>query len=130
MPDNIPGCTLRGYEVVKYDAFPIVVTEAAREKIALLAHKDGKARLLRVEVTSGGCSGKQYCFNMVEYDDLDCENDIILAADMPMVVVDRMSLEELKGATVDYSTSLQWTGFVVQDNPQSKMSCSCGSSFS
>lgn len=45
------------------------------------------------------------------------------------VVVDKNSLEFLKGATVDYHAELIRTGFKILSNPRAEQGCSCGSSF-
>jgi iron-sulfur cluster assembly accessory protein len=44
------------------------------------------------------------------------------------VVIDRMSLPYLAGATIDYADTLQRQGFVI-DNPNAAGSCACGDSF-
>lgn len=45
------------------------------------------------------------------------------------VVVDKTSLDLVKGATVDYQQDLMKSAFAVVDNPQSESACGCGSSF-
>ena len=44
------------------------------------------------------------------------------------VVIDRLSLPYLAGATIDYADTLQRQGFVI-DNPNATGSCACGDSF-
>jgi Uncharacterized conserved protein len=44
------------------------------------------------------------------------------------VVVDRMSMPYLAGATIDFVDGLQGRGFLI-DNPNARGSCSCGDSF-
>jgi iron-sulfur cluster assembly accessory protein len=44
------------------------------------------------------------------------------------VVVDRMSVPYLAGATIDFVDGLQQQGFVI-DNPNAQGSCACGDSF-
>ena len=46
------------------------------------------------------------------------------------IVSDNLSLELIKGSTVDYETELIKSAFIVKDNPQSSGKCSCGVSFS
>lgn len=49
---------------------------------------------------------------------------------LPQLLCDKVSLELLKGATVDYQEDLMRAAFVVNDNPNAGSSCGCGSSFS
>ncbi|HET6825272.1 MAG TPA: iron-sulfur cluster assembly accessory protein, partial [Amnibacterium sp.] len=44
------------------------------------------------------------------------------------VVVDRMSVPYLDGATVDFEDTIQKQGFTI-DNPNAQGSCACGDSF-
>ena len=44
------------------------------------------------------------------------------------VVVDRMSMPYLAGATIDFVDGLQQQGFTI-DNPNAQGSCACGDSF-
>jgi iron-sulfur cluster assembly accessory protein len=44
------------------------------------------------------------------------------------VVIDRMSIPYLAGATIDFVDSLHGRGFVI-DNPNAQGSCACGDSF-
>lgn len=46
------------------------------------------------------------------------------------VVVDEMSLDILKGSSIDYSEEIIRSSFRVVDNPKAEMGCSCGVSFS
>jgi iron-sulfur cluster assembly accessory protein len=45
------------------------------------------------------------------------------------VVVDTISLEMLRGSTVDYKDELIRSAFQVSSNPKADHGCSCGSSF-
>ncbi len=45
------------------------------------------------------------------------------------LVVDNISYDFVKGATVDFSTDLLRSSFQVASNPQAVGSCGCGSSF-
>jgi iron-sulfur cluster assembly protein len=44
------------------------------------------------------------------------------------VVVDEISIDYLRGATVDYVESVMGSGFKIE-NPNALSSCGCGSSF-
>ena len=45
------------------------------------------------------------------------------------VVVDNVSLELLRGASVDFEDDLMRSAFAITSNPQADSSCGCGSSF-
>ena len=78
--------------------------------------------MLRIGVSAGGCSGFQYDFsfdNKIDKNDLKHEN----------IVVDKSSLDLLKGSEVDFSEELIGASFKIS-NPKTKSSCGCGISFS
>lgn len=82
---------------------------------------------LRLSVQGGGCSGFQYEFSLEEQSPL--EDDAVFVQDGVSVICDSVSLEFLKGATVDFESDLIRSGFVVHENPNASTSCGCGSSF-
>lgn len=80
---------------------------------------------LRVFVSGGGCSGMQYGMALesnVRATDLSCEFDGI------KVVVDEVSIDYMRGATVDFVDDVMGSGFKI-DNPNAVASCGCGHSF-
>ncbi|XP_041132381.1 uncharacterized protein LOC121330145 isoform X2 [Polyodon spathula] len=82
---------------------------------------------LRVQVEGGGCSGFQYKYSV---DTIKNEDDRVFEQDGVGVVVDRDSLEFIKGGTLDFSQELIRSAFQIVANPQAEQGCSCGSSFS
>ena len=46
------------------------------------------------------------------------------------VLVDEITLDMIKGSTIDYKTEMMRTSFEVVDNPNAELGCSCGTSFS
>ena len=54
----------------------------------------------------------------------------VFERDDAKVIVDEVSLEYIKGATVDYHEELIRSAFRVIDIPMSENGCSCGISFS
>ena len=94
--------------------------EAVRE---LLEKRDLKEYALRVFVSGGGCSGFQY--GMALEKDIRPE-DISAEFDGVKVVVDEVSIEYLRGSTVDYIETPEGNGFKIE-NPNFIPSCGCGS---
>ncbi len=47
----------------------------------------------------------------------------------PKVVLDRPSLELLRGSKIDYTMELIGSQFKIVDNPHATSSCGCGTSF-
>ena len=97
-------------------------SKKAVEKINQLISKKPSGTFFRIAVKGGGCSGFKYDFsfdNKIEENDLKHEN----------VVIDKSSLEMLKGSNVDFSQELIGDSFKIL-NPKTKSSCGCGISFS
>ena len=97
-------------------------SEKAVEKINQLLAKKPQGTFFRIAVNGGGCSGFKYDFsfdNKIEADDLKQNN----------IVVDKSSLNLLKGSLVDFSEELIGNSFKIS-NPKTKSSCGCGISFS
>ena len=69
---------------------------------------------LRVAVEGGGCSGFQYNFSLISFDEKK-KDDVVFERDGVIVVVDKLSLEFLKGATIDYSEELIRASFMVRN---------------
>ena len=105
----------------------LTVTPAAAAKIReLMAEEsDGDTLVLRVAIQGGGCSGFQYGLG---FDTQPAEGDHELVLEGVNVVVDAFSAPYLRGATIDFLTGLQESGFKI-DNPNASSSCGCGHSF-
>ncbi len=106
-------------------AQPLILTESAAARVALIAGKQGKPAVLRLAVEGGGCSGFQYKFDLADGPDGD---DLVSETAGVRLVVDPVSLDLVAGATVDYVESLGGAAFKVE-NPQAAAGCGCGSSF-
>lgn len=106
---------------------PLNFSAAAAAKVRELIREEGNESLaLRVYIQGGGCSGFQYGF---EFDENRAEDDVAVATDGVVLLVDPLSLQYLMGAEVDYTESLHGAQFVIR-NPNAKSTCGCGSSFS
>jgi iron-sulfur cluster insertion protein len=109
------------------DLQPVIVTESAAKRIATLMSREGNPDLfLRVAVLGGGCSGFQYTFN---FDDARTEDDLVIARDGAVVVIDSTSLDLLRGSQIDFVEDMVGSAFAIK-NPNASSSCGCGNSFS
>lgn len=101
------------------------LTESAKNKLKSVFENKPNS-FLRLSVTSGGCNGFNYTFDI---DDKQTENDLEIIIDELKVVVDKTSNNYVDGSTIDFVTELQASHFKVI-NPNATSSCSCGTSFS
>ncbi|WP_352396735.1 iron-sulfur cluster assembly accessory protein [Kineosporia sp. NBRC 101677] len=132
------------------------VTPRAFAKVQSLLQREGRPDLrLRIAVQPGGCVGLQY---ELYFDERLLDGDQIqhfpqqsgemseslldaqqAAGCLPSddarsslngfaLVLDRVTVPEVRGSTLDFVDTLQKTGFVI-DNPRAKQSCACGDSF-
>ena len=101
---------------------PPTVTDRAFKKI----DSSCESKTLRVAVKGGGCSGFQYVFSMVDQVN---EDDQVFEKYECKVIIDKMSLEFLQGAEIDYREELIGSSFKIS-NPNASSSCGCGTSFS
>ena len=102
-----------------------VLTAAAAARVRAIAERTGGMAALRLSVDGGGCSGFTYRFGLAESVDAD---DRVSETDGVRLVVDMISLDLLRGASVDFVESLGGASFKI-DNPQATAGCGCGSSF-
>ena len=105
---------------------PFSVTESAARRIAFLASREARHVMMRVAVLGGGCSGFQYKFDVER---LRAEDDLVIARDSAVVLVDPASVPFLAGSEVDFVDDLIGASFRVV-NPNATASCGCGTSFS
>jgi iron-sulfur cluster insertion protein len=110
----------------------LIFTDAAAKKVHSLIVEENNPNLnLRVYITGGGCSGFQYGFTFdedINADDHVIKNTISENA-VVKLLVDSMSFQYLKDATIDYREDINGAQFVIR-NPNAKTTCGCGSSFS
>ena len=97
-------------------------SKKAVEKINQLISKKPPGTFFRIAVKGGGGSGVKYDFSFdskIDNNDLKHEN----------IVIDKSSLDMLKGSQVDFTNELIGSSFKIS-NPKTKSSCGCGVSFS
>ena len=105
----------------------ITLTDTATTKVSELITAEGEPDLaLRVAVRPGGCSGFSY---EMFFDSEIADDDLAQSYGDVKLVCDPSSAEMLVGATLDYTESIQETGFKI-NNPNAERTCGCGSSFS
>jgi iron-sulfur cluster assembly accessory protein len=104
----------------------VVLSETAAGKVKHLLDQEGRDDLaLRIAVQPGGCSGLRY---QLFFDERSLEGDVVTDFGGVNVVVDRMSVPYLAGATIDFVDTIEKQGFTI-DNPNAGGSCACGDSF-
>jgi iron-sulfur cluster assembly accessory protein len=104
----------------------VVLTSGAASKVRTLLEQEGRDDLaLRIAVQPGGCSGLRY---QLFFDERSLDGDQVREFDGVNVVVDRMSVPYLMGATIDFVDTIEKQGFTI-DNPTATGSCACGDSF-
>jgi iron-sulfur cluster assembly protein len=99
---------------------------AAEEILGLMARMDKQESALRIYVAGGGCSGLSYQMGI---EDMVEESDFLYNCHGVKVVVDPMSINYVRGASIDFVEDEMGGGFKI-DNPNAVRSCGCGSSFS
>ncbi len=104
----------------------VTLTPSAVQAVRdLLAKRNLEGYALRVYIAGGGCSGFQYGMALepnIRDTDLTAEFDGV------KVVVDDVSIDYLRGASVDYVDGVMGSGFKIE-NPNAVSTCGCGSSF-
>ena len=105
----------------------VTLTDVAATKVKTLLEQEGRTDLaLRIAVQPGGCSGLRY---QLFFDDRTLDGDDRHSYDGFSLVVDRMSVPYLGGATIDFVDTIEKQGFTI-DNPNATGSFACGDSFS
>lgn len=120
-------------ETTETPTHEVTLTQVAAAKVASLLVQEGRDDLrLRVAVQPGGCSGLVY---QLYFDERLLDGDALRSfptgdgeLDSVEVVVDRMSVPYLSGATIDFADTIEKQGFTI-DNPNAAGSCACGESF-
>ena len=105
----------------------IELTDVAAQKVKTLLAQEGRDDLrLRIAVQPGGCSGLIY---QLYFDERLLDGDAVRDFGGVEVIVDKMSVPYLAGATIDFADTIEKQGFTI-DNPNAGSSCACGDSFS
>jgi iron-sulfur cluster assembly accessory protein len=113
---------------VSAPGFALVLTDRAAEEVQKFIAAEAvpvETAGLRVSVLPGGCSGFKYSLNIEER---ALEDDVVMEINKTRIFMDGFSMQYLNGVIVDYTTSMQGSGFTFT-NPNATGGCGCGSSF-
>jgi iron-sulfur cluster assembly accessory protein len=122
-----PNVTPEAPQVEAPKGAPISLTPNAIAKVKeIMAQQTPVPTGLRVGVVGGGCSGFSYS---MAFENGAGMMDKTFDMDGLKVYVDATSIMYLNGCRVDYVETLEGAGFKF-DNPNTKSTCGCGSSFS
>ena len=115
----------------------LLLTPSAVRKLSALRAKaiadnkpNGDKLSLRIRVDGGGCSGFKYSFALESSGPSDEDRVFERVGSGARVIVDTVSLDLIKGSTVDWNEEMMRASFSIVNNPNSESSCGCGSSFS
>lgn len=102
------------------------ITESAAQRVKdMLAKRGTPEAMVRIGVTTAGCSGMSY---KLEYADVAEEGDRVFEQHGVRVVVDGKSLMVMDGLNMDFVSEQFKSGFRFS-NPKEKERCGCGESF-
>jgi iron-sulfur cluster assembly protein len=101
------------------------LTQAAAARLAALYAGGEQGKLLRIAVSTKGCSGMSYEMNWVT---AATPQDEVVTSHGLTVLVDRKASLFLIGTTMDYKVDKLTAGFTFE-NPNEKGRCGCGESF-
>ncbi|KAL5710654.1 hypothetical protein ACHQM5_021191 [Ranunculus cassubicifolius] len=96
------------------DTEPVFMTDNCIRRLKELHEKEASSqgKVLRLSVETGGCSGFQYAFLL---DDKTDSDDRVFEKEGVKLIVDNVSYDFVKGATVDYVEELIRSAFVFME---------------
>jgi iron-sulfur cluster assembly accessory protein len=106
-------------QVAQTVQFTQTAADAARD---VMEQKNLTGYALRLFISGGGCSGYKYGLAL---DNRLRTEDMIVEQDGIKLIVDEVSINYLRGATVDYVNDGENSGFKIT-NPNNLSTCSCG----
>ena len=107
------------------------ITNNCIKRIKLLQKKHGHDIRLRVSVDAGGCSGFQYHYDIEKppFEKDPDQIDYLYKQENTQIIIDDISMNLIKGSTIDYQGDLIRSAFIIIDNPNATEDCGCGVSF-
>jgi iron-sulfur cluster assembly protein len=103
----------------------MTLTDAAATRLRALYDKGEQGKLLRIGVSTKGCSGLSY---QMSWTDEPAPTDEVVTDKGLTVLVDRKASLFLIGTVMDYEVKSLASGFTFT-NPNEKGRCGCGESF-
>ena len=105
----------------------ICLTEKAAKRLSAVMEAEGKKGFgLRMNVTTGGCSGMNYDMSFEKEQN---EFDKVFDSQGMKIFCDLKSYLYLNGIKIDFSNDILNGGFKIV-NPNAERTCGCGTSFS
>ena len=104
-----------------YKIAGLLLTENAYKNLHQIAEKRG----LGIRLSTGGCSGFKYQFDF--YDQPEKDQRQYPLSDKLSLFIDDFTFDRSRGSVVDFTFGLHSSGLQIH-NPNSKRSCSCGTS--
>jgi iron-sulfur cluster insertion protein len=128
-PNELPtvsGNTLPSMTAPEGGELTVKLTDRAVSKTQAFqqSNPDAADKALRLYIEGGGCSGFSYKFKL---DDKRADDHVFEEKGVT-VVIDPMSMQYVKGSTIDYEEDFTRSGFILQ-NPNASSTCGCGESF-
>jgi iron-sulfur cluster assembly 2 len=102
------------------------ISDRASAQLHNINTAQNTAHYLRIQVDNGGCHGFQYKIDLTDQTEKD---DLLFEHQQAKVLVDPMTLEMVKGSTLDYLDELIGSSFQIVGNPNAESSCGCKISF-
>ncbi|MCW8934482.1 MAG: iron-sulfur cluster assembly accessory protein [Gammaproteobacteria bacterium] len=105
----------------------ITLTESAAQHVNKMLQQRGEGLGLRLGTKKSGCTGFAY---VVDYADEIHDDDVTFESLGITLVVDKKSLSQIDGMTLDYQKSSVLNHGFDFINPNIQEMCGCGESFS
>lgn len=109
----------------------INVTNNAEKYIHNIIAREETAKVIRINLRGGGCSGMQWDFCLEDLQNNPNTEDTIIqdSQKKPLIIVKTKALEYIGGSILDHHKSLMEEKLTLLDIPGETARCGCGASF-